>query len=404
MRLFGLIHRLTLYPIMCINIRSIIDMFRNIKKRYRNIPEERRKNRGLKAHKKGIINKNTSTSPIAENEKSIGHMQVPIANQHLSTTLNQEKKHLLGEDADPLLITLDNIGFVGVFDGMGGAGATEYTLPDRTKHTGAYIASRLVCDSFKDFIKQNPQSNIDTPCLQKHIKEQLDKYVVDKNIKPTGLRSPIIRILPTTLSVIAYQQEYNMIDIHSYWCGDSRNYLLTKSGLMQISTDDLKSKQDPLENLRNDDALSNCICQDKEFTINKLHVANQHVPIILLSATDGCFGYLPSPMHFEQLLLETLMQSIDIEEWKNNIIETLKPISGDDFSMSIVMLGLTFEDWKVYLQPRLQYLLKTYIQPLEEMKREIEVAQNKVEDTKQLLYDKTTELWNTYKTNYLNQQ
>ena len=130
------------------------------------------------------------------------------------------------------------------------------------------------------------------------------------------MRSPIIRILPTTLSVIAYQQESDNIDIYSYWCGDSRNYLLTKDGLMQISADDLKSKQDPLENLRNDDALSNCICQDKEFIINKLHIENQQIPIILLSATDGCFGYLPSPMHFENLLLETLMQSNGMEQWK----------------------------------------------------------------------------------------
>ena len=391
---------------MCIAnfISPFKDMFRKKKNIHRNI-SERRKNRGLIARKKEFVNRNNSTTSLIK-AKVAARIQVPITvtNLFLSTTLNKEKKHMLGEDADPLLMTTENMGFIGVFDGMGGAGATEYTLPDGTKHTGAYIASRLVCDSFNDYINHNLQHDIDTIHLKQYIKEQLDKYVIENDIKPTGLRSPIIRILPTTLSVIAYQKESDNIDLYSYWCGDSRNYLLTKDGLMQISTDDLKSKQDPLENLRNDDALSNCICQDKEFTINKLHVENQQLPVILLSATDGCFGYLSSPMHFEQLLLETLMQSNGMEQWKSKIIETLEPISGDDFSMSIVMLGLTFEDWKSYLQLRLQYIQKTYIQPLEEIKKAIEGAQNKMVDTRQLLYNTTTELWNTYKTNYLYQQ
>lgn len=322
----------------------------------------------------------------------------------LFTAFNQEKKYQLGEDADPLSVIKEDIGFVGVFDGMGGSGATEHTLSDNSKHTSAYLASRLVCKSVMKYIKENPQPDIEPIHLQQYVKDQLDKYAVENNIKPTGLRSPIIRILPTTLSFIAYKQEHDNIDIYSYWCGDSRNYLLTKDGLRQISTDDLKSKQDPLENLRNDDALSNCICQDRDFTINKLHIDNQQIPIILLSATDGCFGYLSSPMHFENLLLETLIQSEDIEQWKMHIIEALKPISGDDFSMSIVMLGLTFEKWKSCLGSRLKSLQETCIQPLEEIKRDIENAQKEAENKQQLLYDKTIELWNDYRINYLNQQ
>lgn len=352
-----------------------------------------------KATKKNVFNTDSRI------EARLNDIVPNVVNDYrLSITLCQEKRHLLGEDADPLSETIDNnIGFIGVFDGMGGSGATEYTLPDGTKQTGAYIASRLVCRSLQEFIGKNPQHDIESTQLQHYIKEQFDKYVVENNIKPSGLRSPIIRILPTTLSVIGYKQENHNIDIYSYWCGDSRNYILTQKGLMQISTDDLKSQQDPLENLRNDDALSNCICQDRAFTINRLHIEYQHLPIILLSATDGCFGYLPSPMHFENLLLGTLMQSNDIECWRNNIIETLKPISGDDFSMSVVMLGLTFEDWKKCLKSRWQDVQKKYIQPLEQKQKEIDRAQQKARDMLQSLYDMTTQLWNDYKTNYLNQ-
>lgn len=332
-------------------------------------------------------------------------MQIVLPNVKdicLSITLNQEKKYQLGEDADPLLIIKGEIGIMGVFDGMGGAGATEYVLADGTKHTGAYIASRLVCKSCFEFFEQLLQYNIETTEWQQDIKAHLDKYVLENSIKQSGLRSPIIRILPTTLSVIAFKYEISNIDIYSYWCGDSRNYMLTSKGLMQISTDDLKSQQDPLENLRNDDALSNCICQDKEFTINKLHLENQQLPVILLSATDGCFGYLPSPMHFENIILDTLMQSNGIGQWKNNIIEILRPISGDDFSMSIVMLGLTFEEWKAYLKSRWLYVQKNYVQPIDKIKLDIEKAQDNIKKWHKKQHDITTELWNEYKTNYLN--
>lgn len=360
------------------------------------------KDRGGKAHniERKAIKHDTSYPTINVDN----NVPLTITSLHLSTTFNQEKKHERGEDADPLSIIQENVGFLGVFDGMGGSGATEYTLPNGDKHTGAYLASRLVCQSVYNYLEQKPQHSIDVTDLKRYIKEHLDKYIVEHNIKPTRLHSSIIRILPTTLSVIAYKQDNDKIDIYSYWCGDSRNYLLTKDGLRQISIDDLKSRQDPLENLRNDDALSNCISQDRDFTINNMHIENQKIPIILFSATDGCFGYIPTPMHFENLLLETLIQANDIEQWKNNIIETLKPISGDDFSMSIVMLGLTFEEWKTCLQPRLKEVQMGYIQPLEEIEKEVNLLQIKVEETKQLLYDTTTDLWNSYKTNYLTQQ
>lgn len=318
----------------------------------------------------------------------------------LSFTINQEKKELKGEDADPLLLTIGDIGYIGVFDGMGGAGASEYAMPDGLKHTGAYLASRLVANLMAEFVTNNPTCDIDTNLLCQFIKERLNQYALDNNIKPSGLRSSIIRVLPTTLAVIGYQRAGTQLDINSYWCGDSRNYYMTKDGLKQISTDDLKTIQDPMENLRNDEALSNCICQDKEFTINKINVGKISLPVILYSATDGCFGYLETPMHFEYLLLDTLMCSQNIDEWKSNIIETLKPISGDDFSMAVTMIGLEFDVWKEQMKSRYQTMQSVYVEAIKKLHSD---SKQQIKDAEDKLYNGITELWNNYKINYLNQ-
>src|SRR4029453_376871 len=50
-----------------------------------------------------------------------------------------------GEDSDPILRQGPELGLVGVFDGMGGAGGTVYETPDGPR-TGAYLASRIARD------------------------------------------------------------------------------------------------------------------------------------------------------------------------------------------------------------------------------------------------------------------
>lgn len=69
----------------------------------------------------------------------------------------QEKKQGLGEDSDPILLTLDGVTVVGVLDGMGGAGGAECDS-DFGVHTKAYVASRIIQKSIVDFIRQNPET------------------------------------------------------------------------------------------------------------------------------------------------------------------------------------------------------------------------------------------------------
>ena len=85
-----------------------------------------------------------------------------------------------------------------------------------------------------------------------------------------------------------------------FWAGDSRAYVFDPDGARQLSTDDLRDPGDALANLRHDSVVSNAMSADTEFHVSYRRVELQ-APFLLVCATDGCFGYVPTPMHFEHL-------------------------------------------------------------------------------------------------------
>ena len=311
-----------------------------------------------------------------------------------------EKKEGLGEDAMPLIYSSRSTNYVGVFDGMGGSGATEYPTYTQGDKTGAYLSSRVIrAICYQWLIKYNEIRDIEE--LQKCIASDLTKFLDFWNIRPSGLRSSVIRILPTTLALVEAKKVGNKIKVTSYWAGDSRNYVLTPMGLKQISNDDLRQPKDPLENLRNDDALSNCICQDKPFYINEQYCGEYSEPIIILSATDGCFGYLPTPMHFEFILLKTLSDSNSCDEWCHNIKKHLEPISGDDFTIALQMIGEDFLYWKDKLIGRYYFIKEHLIDPIDAKKQEYNDAIQLCKTLEEDLHSSITNLWNEYKQEFM---
>ena len=153
----------------------------------------------------------------------------------------------------------------------------------------------------------------------------------------------MVRDYPTTLAITtALQNEDGTHTVNSYWAGDSRNYLWTSEGFYQISKDDLDTELDPLENLRNDGALSNCICADREFIINNKSITVEG-KFVILSATDGCFNYFATPMHFNDVLVTGLKQSDNVEEWEGFCKSEITDVTGDDVSLSLIAVG--FEDF-----------------------------------------------------------
>lgn len=70
-------------------------------------------------------------------------------------------------------------------------------------------------------------------------------------------------------------------------------------------------------------------------------------------------------MEFEYLLLDKLMDAENIEMWRNGIKGAVKEISGDDFSMTMCIVGCEeFSKLKKYFSKRHEKLKKEYIKVL----------------------------------------
>lgn len=247
------------------------------------------------------------------------------------------------EDAEPVFLYRDKKGLLSVFDGMGGAGSTIYKSKNGESHTGAYFASRLVrnlIDSHFDYFDKNKAFVMNADVLRelkdflvRHLQKNLSEF--EKN--PSRVISKLRRKLPTTLASIYFSADKDCkVDV--VWAGDSRAYMLDADGLQQISRDDIKAMSGEYSDMNQDSPLSNCISADIDFELRHLSFRTK-LPVILFVATDGCYGYVNTPAHFEQLLISTLLKSKNEEEWGENISAALEPISGDDFSMALVCLG-----------------------------------------------------------------
>lgn len=319
--------------------------------------------------------------------------------KELHFEFKRDKREGLGEDANPLFIANEEKEYyaVGVFDGMGGSGAKDCESQYKGRHTQAFVASRIIREETEKYLKQNSFPKVSKEDLKVVLTERLEKEKKDYPSPPSKLRSRLVREYPTTLAVITVMKEKEMYRIRSFWAGDSRNYLWTKDGFFQISLDDLNEKNDPQENLRNDAGLANCICAGSDFVINEKDIKIAE-PFVILSATDGCYGYLKTIMHFQYLLLEGLQTSSDLESWKSYIEEKLNEVTGDDMSFALVAVG--FDDYShlksYFSNVKIDGLDKILM--LEQKKSEIETS---LADNKEQLDEAIQKGWNVYKATYM---
>lgn len=310
-----------------------------------------------------------------------------------------EKREGYGEDSSPLSIVRNDLYAVGVFDGMGGSGAAICQSLYGETHTKAYVASRIIQKEITNYIKEKAVDEIDSEGIKNTAKKRLEKEKKDFQTKTSGLRSKLVRDYPTTLAIImACNNENGSYTIKSYWAGDSRNYLWTQEGFYQISKDDLDAELDPLENLRNDGALSNCICADRDFHINAKEIENVTGKFIILSATDGCFNYFPTPMHFHEVLLTGLKKSTDEKTWEDFCKEKISAVTGDDVSLSLMAVG--FEDFNE-LKNSFEHSEISCIKKIEDAQKKIEDLSKKLEDAKDSIEIIIQDEWSKYKMIYM---
>jgi serine/threonine protein phosphatase PrpC len=313
-----------------------------------------------------------------------------------------------GEDADPILRVGPDLGLVGVFDGMGGAGGRVYDTPDG-RHSGAYIASRFARNVVERLMLEliKPEWNLDGPAtaaeLHRVLASSLAARLAELKAPETTLRSKLVKALPTTMTLAVLQRTdpaAGSYACHLFWAGDSRAYVVdSETGLMQLTTDDLRSGGDAMRNLTDDSVMSNCISADTEFHINHRQV-ELWAPFLLLCATDGCFAYVRSPMHFEHLLLSTLGGARDAGAWGRALEEAVTAVSGDDAALTLLGLGADLDEFKGLLKDRTAQVARRYIEPLDELDGQVRRAEQELVTLKTHRAEAGSELWGAYKQEY----
>ncbi len=298
--------------------------------------------------------------------------------------INGEMIHHNGEDC--YFYSFNEVaGILAVFDGCGGLGSKKYQAFNNK--TGAYIASRGTARSFRKWFDyacdNNKFSRNDICCdLKSFIDKELSEYE-KKDTSNFKIKGSMVRPFPTTVASAVIGCSNEGIDVKSIWAGDSRVYMIDSKGLAQLSDDDIDG-EDALSNLTGDGVLTNVVSADGKYTI---HISDYHIPFpcIIFTATDGCFGYIPTPMQFEYCLLISLENSNSILEWQKNITQFIREISGDDHTMCLAAFGFKeFNSLKKYYSDRIQYLYDNYISIMEN------------DETN----DRILELWQKYSPDY----
>ncbi len=333
-------------------------------------------------------------------------MRVPIY-----LTVWSEKTTGHGEDAYPILEVRGGAGLLAVFDGMGGSGAATYLDTEGQPRTGAYLGSRLACEVVKNFWARNSFSQEEAISFVDRLKDDLTNSIqatVNRYQAPKSqLKSSLVRRLPTTLAAIIYNSQENATATGDYyyvlstWAGDSRCYMLTPdAGLQQLSNDDLMESVDAFANLTADFPLSNCVNADQPVSLNRSSRITAG-PLLLITATDGCFHYVPTPMHFEYLVLKSLLEASDEGQWRENLSQKISEITGDDASMALIGLGWSqFTALREAFQERLETMEGQYINPLDEAREKATRSRAELEAAERRSHNLQLSLWAEYKRSY----
>lgn len=296
--------------------------------------------------------------------------------------VDEEKRAGLGEDNHVLVLNQD-FGLICALDGSGGSGGRIYE--ELGGWTGAKIGSGAVSNVIYEWAMRQSVDSIHSESIAQEWKKLILKsfsmlkvYAPERSV----LAGSILKEFPTTLAACIVRRESGkscLLDL--IWAGDSRVYLLDESGLHQLTADDIRN-QDAFENLKNDAPMTNVVCAEG-FELHHYTVRWKGVGIVF-AASDGAFGYLPTPMHFEALLLETLEEAASLEEWESKLRYLFRKIAMDDVTFCGVLYGFqTFRETQKFYRKRNAFLQNKYISPLEEPDE-----------------DRAAKLWQQYKKDY----
>lgn len=308
----------------------------------------------------------------------------------------EEKRPQKGEDA-PLRLTYgERAGMIACMDGCGGSGARRY--PQFGDWTGARISARLIGNTLADWFQAGGMDARGTGDaapealagkLQSLLSSRLKEVKAQISPEDTAFSGRMSKTLPSTLAAVLVEAAgRNRCRICSFWAGDSRTYFFPVSGLRQTSRDDIRGGADPFDSLIGDGILSNVVSADSDFRINWAETFSLE-PCMVLTATDGCFSYFPSPMHLEELLLDTLISAQTPLDWENALREEIGAVAGDDYTLQLAVVGFSnFRALQTAYTPRREYFRTRFTQPLCQILKENDLAGHRA-------------LWMAYKQDYM---
>jgi hypothetical protein len=239
--------------------------------------------------------------------------------------------------------------------------------------------------------------------LTRRVKHALADTLAGLNAPTSGLRSRLLRALPTTMALMALQRREPRTGLwagHVFWSGDSRIYVFDpESGAHQVTRDDLRDRGDALVNLRQDSVVSNAMSADTDFVVHH-HQVDLTAPFLAVAATDGCFGYVRTPIHFEHLVLASLRDSTDTASWSRLLQQRIATVTGDDAAMAVLGVGSDHGEFRRLFATRTAQIEQRYAVPLDELEAEVGRAEQALAEARRRHAAGQTSLWAAYKPEY----
>ncbi|HAI75614.1 MAG TPA: hypothetical protein DCM08_05150 [Microscillaceae bacterium] len=278
-----------------------------------------------------------------------------------------------GENAPPSLLFRENQqGMIAVYEGLGGLGSPVYSFVhtdgSMQQHTGAYLAARLAKQVTEGFFLHAELDENFAENLAYSLKDDFQSYWetlregIENPPQPNG--SKIHRQFATAAAGFYFNQTAaDTVEAISFWAGDAVCYLLQANGLS------LAYEPPPHSHL-----LAHYIHEGEDCMIL---FKNQLIyePTLLVVASAACREKLPSVAHLEFYLLQTLFQSQTTQEWQQRLNQCLAEKLNADFSLALaaVLFGEDVTTLKVRFINRYYELEQTFIRPLDELDKTIQI-------------------------------
>ena len=292
-----------------------------------------------------------------------------VPNQLHAASLRFTIKESMDEDAG-FAIESGHRSLLAAFDGMGGMGSRRYQ--SLGNYSSAYLASHYFSSLLeKDFLDGIQTGRFDqnfdyVSHLQQLFWERAREAKASHlDLEPSFITGSLSKSLPSTVCIaLVDKSRFSSLFI---WAGDSRGYILCGSGLYQLTRDNVRTARDSYDSLYEDAPMNNFLNADRPFVLHSRHILAQE-PGVFLVATDGAFACLPTPFHFEYLLLLSLSRSQDMEDWMDCFKAELLQYANDDVTLAVQPVGFgDFNQLKHTLTPRCQQIARKYLEPYQSL-------------------------------------